>query len=261
MANSVTWDTAFEADPGDDDVANNGANEIRKLKLAISERLEPEMNFKAGSSPLLKPGIASVIYSGTTTQINALSSPANGALAIDTTTKSLKRYGGSWANMTIKHSTLANLTDSDDHTQYLKVAGGQTLTGNLAVADGIEIDGVDISVHWTAYVATAAAFVAHAANNVAHANTFGAWSTNQTLNANHTANTDGIVVASGPATYIGIYTPSTAPNITLRVGSSNSSNIYDHSVTCPVKKGDTWRVYVQNEGAGKVTAYFLPIGS
>jgi hypothetical protein len=42
------------------------------------------------------------------------------------------------------HGTLTGLTD-DDHPQYLRSDGGRTLTGNLAVAPGVTIDGVDLS--------------------------------------------------------------------------------------------------------------------
>ena len=42
------------------------------------------------------------------------------------------------------HGALTGLTD-DDHPQYLRTDGGRTLTGNLAVAPGVTIDGVDLS--------------------------------------------------------------------------------------------------------------------
>jgi hypothetical protein len=46
------------------------------------------------------------------------------------------------------HSLLLNL-DADDHTQYLRTDGARTLTGNLAAAAGVTIDGVDLSAHAT----------------------------------------------------------------------------------------------------------------
>ena len=42
------------------------------------------------------------------------------------------------------HGGLTGLTD-DDHPQYLLTNGSRTLTGNLAVAPGVTIDGVDLS--------------------------------------------------------------------------------------------------------------------
>ena len=44
------------------------------------------------------------------------------------------------------HGLLLGLGD-DDHLQYLLVSGGRTLTGNLAVADSVTVDGIDISAH------------------------------------------------------------------------------------------------------------------
>jgi len=46
------------------------------------------------------------------------------------------------------HGALSGLSD-DDHVAYLLSNGGRQLTGNLAVTNGITIDGVDISVHAT----------------------------------------------------------------------------------------------------------------
>lgn len=44
------------------------------------------------------------------------------------------------------HGLLLGLGD-DDHTQYLLADGTRTLAGNLAVASGITIDGIDLSAH------------------------------------------------------------------------------------------------------------------
>lgn len=43
-------------------------------------------------------------------------------------------------------AALTGLTD-DDHTQYLLADGSRTLSGNMAVAGGVTVDGVDISAH------------------------------------------------------------------------------------------------------------------
>lgn len=144
----TTWDASFEAAPADSDEYKYGANKIRELKTAISERLELEMNFKAGTQPLLKAGQAAVLYSGNTTAINALANMSTGAAAWDTTLSVFKRYSGNaWVVLQPDHGNLAGLTD-DDHTQYIhsnKV--NQTLSQNLSVAANITIDGVDISAH------------------------------------------------------------------------------------------------------------------
>jgi hypothetical protein len=142
----TTWNTAFEASPADTDEAKYGANKIRELKTAISERLELEMNFKAGTQPLLKAGICAVLYLGTTTEITALVDMSAGALAWDTDLKQLKRYSGSaWVVLDLDHGSLGGLTD-DDHPDYLKLdKAGQTITEDVACDAGIKIDGVDIS--------------------------------------------------------------------------------------------------------------------
>ena len=44
------------------------------------------------------------------------------------------------------HGLLLGLGD-DDHSQYLLADGTRTLAGNLAVASGITIDGIDLSAH------------------------------------------------------------------------------------------------------------------
>ena len=44
------------------------------------------------------------------------------------------------------HGALQGLAD-DDHSQYLLADGTRTLAGNLAVASGITIDGIDLSAH------------------------------------------------------------------------------------------------------------------
>lgn len=143
----ITWDDAFEGSPADTDEARYGASKIRDLKVAIRERLELEMNFKAGTQPLLKAGKAAVCFYGTTAEINALTGMSVGALAWDSTTNQLKRWNGaSWEVLAVKdHGELLGLGD-DDHTQYLHLnKAGQTLQQNLAVSDGVTIDGRDIS--------------------------------------------------------------------------------------------------------------------
>jgi len=252
----TTWANAFEASPADADAANQGANKIRELKTAISERLELEMNFKTGTKPLIKAGIASTCYAGNTAQIAALATPSNHALAYDTSLKTFKYYSAGWANAQLDHALLANLTGTDPHTQYLSLdKANQTIAANLLVANTITIDGVDISSFKTASDIVAAAFAAHVANKVAHANTFGAWdTTTYTVNSNYTANTDGFVVFSANTLLMNIQTPVN----TITAQASSGSN-YIHTLTCPVRKGATWRVYLWGTGAN--TVYWLPVGS
>lgn len=94
----TTWDAGFEASPADGDEHKYGAQKIRELKAAISERLDLEHNFKAGGQPSHKAGLCAVVYYGTTTQINALSLPIAGGVAYDTTLAVWKVYvqGQGW---------------------------------------------------------------------------------------------------------------------------------------------------------------------
>ena len=78
---AITWDANFEASPKDTDEAKYGAEKIRDLKLAISERLELEMNFKTGTQPLIKAGKAAVMFTGTTEEIASLTGMSVNALA------------------------------------------------------------------------------------------------------------------------------------------------------------------------------------
>jgi hypothetical protein len=150
----VTWDDTFEASPADTDEAKYGAAKIRQLKLAVRERGELELNWKAGTQPFAKAGKIAVMFAGTTAEINALTGMAAGAFAWDTSLNVIKRYNGSaWVIITPDHGNLAGLGD-DDHTQYLHLnKAGQTLQQNLAVADGVTIDGVDLSAKIPSLVA------------------------------------------------------------------------------------------------------------
>lgn len=258
----TVWDNAFEISPANSDAANQGAAKIRELKTAISERLELEMNFKTGTKPLVKAGIASVCYPGNTAQINALSSPANYALAFNTQTKTFMYYNAGWANAQIDHDGLANLTGSDPHTQYLNLTkASQTLSANLSVANNITIDGVDISSQKTACDIISAAFMAHDTANASDAHTggigsaFGSYdSSSYAVNTVYTASTDGFVVGYANTTIISFYTP----NGTLMYNVSSEANHY-LSVCCPVRKGISWRMSIVGSGTNKVS--WLPIGS
>lgn len=184
---TYTWDDAFEADPADLDEAKYGAQEIRELKVAISERGELEHNFKAGTQPFHKGGKCSVVFSGTTAEINALTSmggdTANVTLAWDETLKVLKVYNGSsWSILDIDHGQLSGKSD-DDHTQYLNLTkASQTLTQNLSVSSGKTIDGRDISADGAALDAL----------SIAYGTGFGAWTSLGSI-ANNTS--------QGPETY------------------------------------------------------------
>lgn len=269
----TVWDNAFEISPANSDAANQGAAKIRELKTAISERLELEMNFKTGTKPLIKAGIASVCYPGNTAQINALSSPANYALAFNTQTKTFMYYSSGWANAQVDHGSLYGLTGTDHHTQYLNLTkAGQILYANLDVDTGIKIDGVDIgaaNAALTANIANCNSNLAnHVANkaNVAHTggigNAFGSWSSTgaYVANSNYTASTDGIVVCTAHSSSIAFYTPADDLLYKAYAVAYSAPSEETMSIMCPVRKSATWR-FQTGIGGGSVYIFFLPVGS
>jgi len=146
------WNDNFEASPDDNDEAKYGAGKIREIKYLVSEREELEHNFRDGTRPFHKAGRCTVLYIGTTTEINALKGMSAGCIAYDTTLKVFKRYGGSsWNYLGIKHSGTSGLVSpANDHPQYLNLnIEGQTLTKNLTIGSSKKIDGRDISADST----------------------------------------------------------------------------------------------------------------
>jgi len=97
MSNYTTaWDETL---PPGSESKSLGDNRIRELKNQIRERLATEhsaITGEVGDAKLLHlPGKTSVLYYGTTTQINALTGMSEGALAFDTTIGALKIYTSS----------------------------------------------------------------------------------------------------------------------------------------------------------------------
>ena len=99
MSNYTTaWDEKL---PSGGESKSLGDNRIKELKNQIRERLTTEhsaITEEVGDAKLLHlPGKTSVLYYGTTTQINALTGMSEGALAFDTTIGALKIYtSGAW---------------------------------------------------------------------------------------------------------------------------------------------------------------------
>ena len=99
MSNYTTaWDETL---PPGSESKSLGDNRIRELKNQIRERLATEHSViteEVGDAKLLHlPGKTSVLYYGTTDQINALTGMSEGALAFDTTVGALRIYtSGVW---------------------------------------------------------------------------------------------------------------------------------------------------------------------
>jgi hypothetical protein len=255
---TYTWDANFEAAPADSDAANLGANEIRQVKLAVSEREELEHNFKTGTQPFHKGGKCSILYVGNTADVAALANMGGDAnnctLAYDTQANAWKYYNGSsWTTVTIDHGGLGGLTD-DDHTQYLKLdKANQTISANIAVSANKTIDGYDISVLGT----NLANLEANVANQV-----FGAWAT-KAANTAYLANTDGFVTAFTKTSNEAIigYTDSNASPTTARARARDVYPGNKGSFLMPVRKTDYW-IVKDEDGAGTNvgTIYWLPWG-
>ena len=98
---------------------------------------------------------------------------------IMTTMQNLMRYGpgGRVSAGTILPTMGEHLAHPDPHPVYLRADGGRQLVGNLPVASGVTIDGVDISALSSAYTAH---LTADAHTQYVHI------STNRTIPAQHT---------------------------------------------------------------------------
>lgn len=115
----MDWDDTFESLPTDGSQGSTGDDAIRDIKVRKREREELEHNFKDPSTQLHKPGLCSVVFVGTTAQINALSIIKSGGIAYDIELEILKGYNGTeWIPLTRIHGDLVNL-GADDHPQYL----------------------------------------------------------------------------------------------------------------------------------------------
>lgn len=115
---TITWDANFEIQPADTDEEKYGANEIRQLKVAISERMELEHNFDAGTSPSHKAGYCAVTYIGTANDIANLANSANGCVAYDTGLTNLKiKTANGWVEVVPTNPTVpGNFTANGNAT-------------------------------------------------------------------------------------------------------------------------------------------------
>jgi hypothetical protein len=139
----MLWDDTFEALPGDLSIAKDtGDDQIRLTKVGISDRLELEHNFKAGTSPYHKAGKCSVMYVGDTLAISQLDCRVKGSISYDTDLEAIKVFdGSSWIVISDEHADLSGLLD-DDHTQYLHLnKAAQELKKSLYITPGKKIGG------------------------------------------------------------------------------------------------------------------------
>lgn len=149
----MDWDDTFESLPTDGSQGSTGDDAIRDIKVGKREREELEHNFEAPSTQLHKPGLCSVVFVGTTAEINALSIIKSGGIAYDTELEVLKGFNGTeWIPLARIHADLLNL-DADDHPQYLHLdKAGQTISQSFTTkgsiggvyigAEGNKLDGL-----------------------------------------------------------------------------------------------------------------------
>jgi hypothetical protein len=143
------WDANFSSNPEDSDDMQYGANEIRDLKARILERGNVEHEWANAGLGAHRAGQSKVFFYGNTADFTALPLGAKQyAVGFNTETKALQYGNGTvWVVADIKHSTLANLADSDDHTQYLHAnKANQEILESINVAANKTLDGRDLSV-------------------------------------------------------------------------------------------------------------------
>ena len=241
-----TWNDTFEAKPDDDNYGYEIDNYIRKLQIAIRERMEVEHIWKIGATDgEHSPGECKIVYVGTKSTFP-----------------------------TAKKNCMAIATDESNRPYICLVDGTWTvfslayINANIEVADSVTIDGVDISAH-----AAGTAKSQHTAGMGDHTHEstgaeggrltsiFGVWAS-KSEDTVYTAATDGEVHAY--ATSVGNnctltgYTDSNNPPTTVRVLQKDPSDNATVCIKMSVRKGDYWKVVAANESASYI--FWLPIG-
>ena len=239
MANYTTaWDETL---PPGSESKSLGDNRIKELKNQIRERLATEhstITEEVGDAKLLHlPGKTSVLYYGTTTQINALTGMSEGALAFDTTIGALKIYTSSaWTVLPFDWDGMWGGGDAV-HTHSSDTEGGtlsiSAISAMLGAWDSKAVD--------TVYQAATDGFVCAAFTSIAQ---------------------DRVCRVVG-------YTDGSNPPTTARA-SAGATWVADidsaqlNSFTMPVKKGAYYKVAFTNvfgNGAYTLTIYWIPLGS
>ncbi|RLB06410.1 MAG: hypothetical protein DRG83_00070 [Deltaproteobacteria bacterium] len=119
----ATWD---KNTPAGNDPIRLGDDEIRNMKDYLEDALSREHTFPGtygSDAGKHLPGRIGVIFVGSTSQIESLPSPPEGALAYDTLTRDLKRYNGSsWEVLNINADTV----DGAHAGTFLRRDGGNS---------------------------------------------------------------------------------------------------------------------------------------
>jgi len=132
---TYNWNTQFEAQPSGGDFAYTMGSGLRDTKAAFKERIEVEHTFDESSSAIIghKPGECSIVNVVDGMPVSFLK---QGALHLDSSAKVLYYDTGTAVSpmFTYDHTQLEGLSD-DDHTQYFKIDGSDTVTGTVSIDD------------------------------------------------------------------------------------------------------------------------------
>ena len=240
-----TWDDTFETKPDDDNYGYEIDNYMRKVEVAIRERMEVEHIWKIGATDgEHSPGKCKIVYVGTKSTFP-----------------------------TAKKGCEAIATDESNRPYVCLVDGTWTVRPvgyigtNIEVASGVTIDGIDISEHASGDAATQHTdgvgdhtHESSGSEGGKLTSVFGDWDAGDKVkDTSYLAATDGFVCAMKPSLCVGIsgYTDANNPPTTLRAIQQTADTEKLLTITMPVKKGNYWKVTVSS---GTPTIYWLPIG-
>jgi len=259
---------------GDVDTVPEIDDQVNRLAYAIRERMAVQHNAYAdetGQSGVYehKSGETNVLKVSAKADFPTPTSTAVGCLAIATDENNTLYYwnGSAWTAVGLVTTGGQTQTIAGDKT----FTGTNTHTGDNTFNEPVTIDKADGTAPMTITSTTKvsnlnADLLDGYSYNETEIKPFGTW-TAKSADISYQAATDGIVVAKGKWDGSGevnllVETDSNNPPTTDRVqqyvpvGSLGSNSIV--SVTCPVKKGDYYKVTASN--LTSVSIYWLPMG-
>ena len=231
-----TWNNTFEAKPDNDNYGYEIDDYIRKLALALRERMEVEHVWKIGATDgEHSPGECKITYIGTKSTFPTAKQGCE-AIAIDESNRPyVCLVDGTWTVRPVGY-----------------------IGANIEVASGVTIDGIDISAHAVGDAATqhtgGVGDHTHLSSGAegGELSIFGDWDATKVSATSYLALTDGIVVgtAADDDSIVSGYTDSSNPPTTVRVKQ-------EAGICMPVKKGDYWKVTIN---FSTITLFWIPIG-
>lgn len=145
---TFTWTEAYENSPTEQMPRNQIDSEVRRLKRRVGEIMNLEHDWIGGDGSH-RPGLTSVVGTGTEAEMNALENPEQGALFFVTQTGVQRLYiyvGSFWVSAaTLDHQALLNRNTGNPHPQYLQkgqstasFAGNLDMQGNILETDNFD---------------------------------------------------------------------------------------------------------------------------